>query len=81
MLNFEKNKISGSVFLKLSETQIGRMVEAMGDIELQSLQCRIIHEAGVEVCFTLCVFAACKHSCIFYYSDGVLFVSLAQSDQ
>ncbi len=54
MLNFEKNKTSGSVFFKLSETQIGRMVEAMGDIELQSLQCRI-HEADVEVRFTLCV--------------------------
>ena len=46
---FEKNKISGSSFLKLSESQLGRMVEAIGDIvELQSLQSRV-HEAGAKV--------------------------------
>ena len=45
---FEKNKISGSSFMKLSENQIGRMVEAIGDIvELQSLQYRILE---AQVC-------------------------------
>lgn len=40
---FERNKMSGSVFLKLSENQIEKMVPAIGDIvELQSLQSRII---------------------------------------
>ena len=35
---FKKNKISGSVFLRLSEGQLGRMVEAIGDVvELQAL--------------------------------------------
>lgn len=39
---FEKNKISGSIFLKLSENQLERMVEAMGDVvSLQSLQSRV----------------------------------------
>ena len=37
-----ENKISGPLFLKLSEDQIGRMVEAIGDIvELQSLQSKV----------------------------------------
>lgn len=40
--SFLNNKISGSLFLKLSESQIVRMVPALGDvIELQSLQSRV----------------------------------------
>ena len=40
--SFEKNKISGPLFLKLSENQFGKIVEAIGDvIELQSLQYRV----------------------------------------
>ena len=40
--SFEKNKISGSLFLKLKEAQIGKMVEAIGDIvELQELQSKV----------------------------------------
>lgn len=31
---FEKNKISGQLFLKLSEAQIGRMVPAIGGYSL-----------------------------------------------
>lgn len=39
---FEINKISGRIFMKLSEDQLGKMVPAIGDvIELQSLQCRL----------------------------------------
>lgn len=39
---FEKNKISGSLFLKLSEDQLGRMVEAIGDVvNLKLLQGRV----------------------------------------
>ena len=39
---FKKNKISGSVFLRLSEGQLGRMVEAIGDVvELQELQSKV----------------------------------------
>ena len=40
--SFEKNKISGRLFLKISEAQIEKMVEALGDVvELQSLQSRV----------------------------------------
>ena len=50
---FEKNKISGPVFLKLTENQIGRMVPAIGDVvELQSLQRRVQEvaaSAGTQV--------------------------------
>jgi hypothetical protein len=36
---FEKNKVSGALFLKLKI--MAKMVEAIGDIELQSLQSRV----------------------------------------
>ena len=40
--SFKQNKISGSLFLKLSEDQLGRMVQAIGDVvNLTSLQSRI----------------------------------------
>lgn len=40
--SFERNKISGPLFLKLSENQLEKIVEAIGDvIKLQSLQSRI----------------------------------------
>ncbi len=55
---------------------IGRMVEAMGDIELQSLQCRI-HEADVEVHFTSCVWLEslfiCSTSTLVYFITAMVF--------
>lgn len=48
---FEKNKISGSLFLRLSESQIGRMVEAIGDVvELQTLQYKILEAEVTTYC-------------------------------
>ena len=39
---FEKNKISGPLFLNLTENHLGKMVSAIGDIvELKLLQCRV----------------------------------------
>ena len=54
---FERNKISGSSFLKLSESQLGRMLEAIGDIvELQSLQCRVHAQVIIFLfCFVVCM--------------------------
>lgn len=75
---FERNKVSGSAFMKLSESQIGKMVEAIGDIvELQSLQCRV-YEAGVEVLFTMYLFLCVN---LFWVSsmDAVCFLKLLLS--
>ena len=47
---FVKNKISGSVFLKLTESQLEKMVTAIGDIvELQSLQERVNNSSTAMV--------------------------------
>ena len=45
---FVKNKISGSVFLKLTESQLEKMVTAIGDVvELQSLQKRVLNSSAM----------------------------------
>jgi hypothetical protein len=47
---FEENKICGSIFLKLTEDQIGRMVDCIGDlVELQSLQSRVKEMLGTAI--------------------------------
>ena len=65
--SFEKNKISGPLFLKLSENQFGKIVEAIGDvIELQyRVQESVAPKPQVRnkiiVCPTsLCKFNDCK---------------------
>ena len=61
--SFKRNKISGSVFLRLSEGQLGRMVEAIGDVvELQSLQSKVTKLKAILYCIILyCTFQHNNH--------------------
>lgn len=41
--SFRANKISGSIFLQLSEEQIGKLVSAIGDVvEISNLQAKVL---------------------------------------
>ena len=51
--SFRSNKISGSIFLRLSEEQLGKMVTAIGDVvQLSTLQAKILvsHHFSLNNC-------------------------------
>lgn len=70
---FRSNKISGSSFMKLSNSQIEKIIPAMGDaVELQALQDRVNACIQIQVKPISGSFCLCSTLCCFNPIDALI---------